>query len=95
VVKSMMILQKGLKSSSQHPLVWVSIAVRKHHAQRASWGGKVHLAYTSILQSITEGSQDRNLNRAGTWQEAGADVEAVEGCHLLACSPWLAQSAFL
>ena len=26
--------------------------------------------------------QDRNL-------EAGADAEAMEGCYLLACSPWL------
>jgi len=28
-------------------------------------------------------------------QEAGADEEAVEGCYLLACFPWLAQLAFL
>jgi len=35
--------------------------------------------------------------RAGTQagQEAGADAEAVEGCYLLACFPWLAQFAFL
>jgi len=28
-------------------------------------------------------------------QEAGADAEAMEGCSLLACFPWLAQLAFL
>ena len=28
-------------------------------------------------------------------QEAGADAEAMEGCSLLACLPWLAQPAFL
>ena len=28
-------------------------------------------------------------------QEAGADTEAMEGCYLLACFPWLAQLAFL
>jgi hypothetical protein len=28
-------------------------------------------------------------------QEAGADAEAMEGCYLLACFPWLAQLAFL
>jgi len=30
-----------------------------------------------------------------TGQEAGADAEAVEGCFLLACSPWFAQLALL
>jgi hypothetical protein len=35
--------------------------------------------------------------RTGTQagQEAGADAEAMERCHLLACFPWLAQLAFL
>jgi hypothetical protein len=35
--------------------------------------------------------------RTGTQasQEAEADAEAVEGCSLLACFPWLAQLAFL
>jgi hypothetical protein len=28
-------------------------------------------------------------------QETGADAEAMEGCYLLACFPWLAQLAFL
>jgi hypothetical protein len=28
-------------------------------------------------------------------QEAGADAEAMEGCFLLVCFPWLAQLAFL
>jgi hypothetical protein len=34
--------------------------------------------------------------RTGTQagQEAGADAEAMEGCFLLACFPWLAQPAF-
>jgi hypothetical protein len=34
--------------------------------------------------------------RTGTQagQEAGADAEAMEGCSLLACFPWLAQLAF-
>jgi hypothetical protein len=30
-----------------------------------------------------------------TGQEAGADAEAMEGCFLLACFPWLAQPALL
>ena len=35
--------------------------------------------------------------RTGTQagQEAGADAEAMEGCFLLACFPWLAQPALL
>jgi hypothetical protein len=35
--------------------------------------------------------------RTGTQagQEAGADAEAMEGCYLLACLPWLAQPALL
>jgi hypothetical protein len=27
--------------------------------------------------------------------EAGADAQAMEGCYLLACFPWLAQPALL
>jgi hypothetical protein len=33
--------------------------------------------------------------RTQTGQEAGADAEAMEGCSLLACLPWLAQPALL
>jgi hypothetical protein len=42
---------------------------------------RVYLAYTSTLLFITKGSQDRNSNRAGTWNQ---DAEAMEGCCLLA-----------
>jgi hypothetical protein len=30
---------------------------------------RVYLPYTSTLLFITEGSQDRNSNRAGTWRQ--------------------------
>lgn len=43
---------------------------------------------SSGRESGLELTQGRNL-------EAGADVEAMEGCCLLACLPWLAQPAFL
>jgi hypothetical protein len=46
-------------------------------------------AYTSTLLFITKGTG----TQAG--QEAGADAEAMEGCFLLACFPWIAQLAFL
>ena len=52
---------------------------------------KVYLAYTSILLFITK--EVRTGTQAG--QEAGADAEAMEGCSLLACLPWLAQPALL
>jgi hypothetical protein len=48
-------------------------------------------AYTSILLFITK--EVRTGTQTG--QEAGADAEAMEGCYLLACSPWVAQLAFL
>jgi hypothetical protein len=51
---------------------------------------RVYSAYSSILLFITK---VRTGTQAG--QKAGADAEAVEGCFLLACFPWLAQLAFL
>jgi hypothetical protein len=52
---------------------------------------RVYSAYTSILLFITK--EVRTRTQAG--QEAGADAEAMEGCSLLACLPWLAQPALL
>ena len=52
---------------------------------------RVYSAYTSILLFITK--EVRTGTQAG--QEAGADAEAMEGCSLLACFPWLAQPALL
>jgi hypothetical protein len=53
--------------------------------------GRIYSAYTSILLFITK--EFRTGTQAG--QEAGADAEAMEGCSLLACFPWLAQPALL
>jgi hypothetical protein len=44
-----------------------------------------------IMLFITK--EVRTGSEAG--QEAGADAEAMEGCFLLACFPWLAQPALL
>jgi hypothetical protein len=52
---------------------------------------RVYSAYTSTLLFIT--TEVRTGTQAG--QEAGADAEAMDGCYLLACFPWLAQLAFL
>jgi hypothetical protein len=53
--------------------------------------GRVYLAYTSILLFITK--EVRTGTQSG--QKAGADAEAMEGCSLLACFPWLAQPTLL
>jgi hypothetical protein len=37
--------------------------------------------------------QDWNSIQAG--QEAGANAEAMEGCYLMACFPWISQPALL
>jgi hypothetical protein len=53
---------------------------------------RIYSAYTfHIAVDPTEGC--RTGTQAG--QEAGADAEAMEGCSLLACFPWLAQPALL
>jgi hypothetical protein len=52
---------------------------------------RVYSAYTSILLFIIR--EVRTGTQAG--QGAGADAEAMKGCSLLACFPWLAQPALL
>ena len=52
---------------------------------------RVYWAYDYILLYISK--EVRTGIQAG--QEAGADAEAMEGCSLLACFPWLAQPALL
>jgi hypothetical protein len=53
--------------------------------------GRVYSAYPSRLLFITK--EVRTQTQAG--QEAEANAEAIEGCSLLACLPWLAQPALL
>jgi hypothetical protein len=52
---------------------------------------KVYSAYNSILLFITKEVKTGTQ----TGKEAGTDAEAMEGCSLLACSPWLVQPAVL
>jgi hypothetical protein len=52
---------------------------------------RVYSAYTSILLFITK--EVRTGTQAS--QEAGAGADGMEGFSLLACLPWLAQSALL
>jgi hypothetical protein len=52
---------------------------------------RVYSVFTSVLLFITK--EVSTGTQAG--HEAGADAEAMEGCSLLACFPWLAQPALL
>jgi hypothetical protein len=52
---------------------------------------RVYSAYCSTSLFITK--EVRTGTQAD--QEAGADAEAMEGCSLLDCFPWLAQPALL
>jgi hypothetical protein len=63
----------------------------KHHDQEASWGGKGLFSLSFFMLFITK--EVRTGTHIG--QEAGADAEAMEGCYLMACFPWLAQLSFL
>ena len=75
-------------------LVRVSIAMRKHHDQKASWGGKGLLGLHFSIAVHHQRKPEQELKQ-GRNLEAGADAEAMEKPCLLARSPWFAQPAFL
>jgi hypothetical protein len=56
--------------------------------QKASWGGKGHLAYTSHINIHHQKKSGKELKQ-GRSLGAGADVEAMEDCCLLTCSSQL------
>jgi hypothetical protein len=72
-------------------LVRVSIPVQTS-GPRSKLGRKEFIQLT-LPHSCSSPKEVRTGTQAG--QEAGADEEAMEGCFLLACFPWLAQLAFL
>jgi len=55
--------------------------------------GKETFIQLTLPHSCSSPKEVRTGTQAG--QEAGADAEAMEGCYLLACFPWLVQLAFL
>jgi hypothetical protein len=65
---------------------WANITTKKQVGEE-----RVYSAYTFHIAVHHQGSQDWDSSRSGT----GADAEAMEGCYLLVCFPWLAQPAFL
>ena len=72
-------------------LVRVSIPGQNIMTKKQVGEERAYSAYISILLFITK--EVRTGTQAG--QKAGADAEAMEGCSLLACFPWLAQPALL
>jgi hypothetical protein len=80
-----------LKKIKRHCLSQGSYSCTNIMTKKQVGEERVYSAYTSILLFITK--EVRTGTQAG--QKAGADAEAMEGCSLLACLPWLAQPAFL
>lgn len=50
-------------------LVRVAIAVMNHHDLKQLGEGRFYLASASTALFITEGNQDRNSSRPGTWRQ--------------------------
>jgi hypothetical protein len=62
--------------------------------KKPSWGGKGLFSWKGFIPYCCSSPKEvRTGTQAG--QEAGAVTEAMEGCHLLACFPWLAQPVLL
>jgi hypothetical protein len=79
------------KNSKAPVLVRLSIPAQTIMTTKQIGEERVYAAYTSTLGPSPK--EVRTGIQAG--QEAGADAEAMEGCSLLACFPWLAQPALL
>jgi hypothetical protein len=83
---------KLYQDSLRKCLVGVFNCCHKHYEQKQLGEEQVYFAHSSVTSYITEkiraGTQGRNL-------EARSEAEAMMECCLLACFPWLLQSAFL
>jgi len=74
-------------------LVEVSTAMIKHHYQKQL--GEEERKGFQLMGCSSSFREVRKEPKQGRDLEAGAEAEAMEGCCLLACFPWLAQPAFL
>lgn len=65
------------------------VSLMKHHDERTIQVERIYLVYTSYCGSSSKMS--------GQELKLGGNLEAgtMEGCHLLVCSSWLSQPAFL
>jgi hypothetical protein len=66
----------------------------KHYYQNQVVEERVYLVYTFHNTVHHQKKPEQDLKQ-GRNLRAGPDTEAMEECCLLACSSWLAQSAFL
>jgi hypothetical protein len=99
--------ERGLRAEgnkcqeSQRPLFsWFQLGfvlVRVFIPAQTSWPrsklGRKGFIRLTLPHCCSSPKEVRTGTQAG--QEAGADAEAMEGCSLLACFPWLALLAFL
>ena len=76
-------------------LTMVSIAAVKHHDQKVNCGRKGLFNLINFQLIVHHWRKSGEELKQGRSLEAGADAEAMEGCHLLAYSSWLALPAFL
>jgi hypothetical protein len=72
-------------------LVRVSIPAQNIMTKKQVGEERVYSAYTSTLLLITKRKSGQELKQVRKQEHE----EAMEGCSLLACLPWLAQPALL
>jgi hypothetical protein len=75
------------------PTVLVRVSIPAQISWPRSKLGRKGFIRLTLPYCCSSPKEVRTAIQAG--QEAGADAEAMEGCSLLACFPWLAQPALL
>jgi hypothetical protein len=74
-------------------IVLVSVSIPAQTSRPRSKLGRKEFIWLTLPYCCSLPKEVRTGTQAG--QKAGADAEAMEGCSLLACLPWLAQPALL
>jgi len=69
------------------------VSIPAQTSQPRSKMGRKGFIQLTLPHCCSSPKEVRTGTHAG--QEVGADAEAMEGCFLLACFPWLAQLALL
>ena len=73
--------------------VLVRVAAMKPQDQKQV--GEERFIWLTLPHHLSLKETRTGTQRADRYLEAGCDAEAMKGCCLLACSPWLAKPAFL
>ena len=82
-----------LKKIHSKPIILVRVSIPVQTSRPRIGLGRKGFIQLTLLYCCLSPKEVRTGTQAG--QEAGADAEAMEGCHLLACFLCLAQLAFL